>query len=99
MRIEKQKSKGTKFAVNAGISFETGAPEVHNLSFQLGEDTVILNKEEVEELKKVLAGDCKKIFAYSNKEAEEPHSAVYVTSNEGENEEVLINTEVSFATF
>ena len=98
MRIEKQKSKGTKFAVNAGVSFESGAPVVHNLSFQLGEDTVILNKEEVEELKKVLAGDCTKFFAYANKEAEEPHSAVYVTS-EGENEEVLINTEVSFAKF
>ena len=98
MRIEKQESKGTKFAVNAGVSFESGAPEVHTLSLQLGEDTVILNKEEVEELKKVLAGDCTKFFAYANKEAEEPHSAVYVTS-EGENEEVLINTEVSFATF
>ena len=72
--------------------------EVYTLSLQLGEDTVILNKEEVEELKKVLAGDCTKFFAYANKEAEEPHSAVYVTS-EGENEEVLINTEVSFATF
>ena len=52
MRIEKQKSKGTKFAVNAGVSFKTRVPEVYTLSLQLGEDTVILNKEEVEELKK-----------------------------------------------
>ena len=99
MRIEKQKSKGTKFAVTAGVSFETRVPEVHTLSFQLGEDTVVLNKEEVEKLKKVLSGDCSKYFAHSNKEAEEPHSAVYVTSNEGNNEEVSIYTEVSFATF
>ena len=99
MRIEKQKSKGTKFAVNAGVSFKSRVPEVHTLSFQLGEDIVFLNKEEVEELKKVLSGDCAKFFAYSNEKAEYAHSAVYVTSNEGNNEEVSIYTEVSFATF
>ena len=99
MRIEKQKSKGTKFAVNAGVSFKSRVPEVHTLSLQLGEDAIVLNKEEVEELKKVLSGDCSKFFAYSNEKAEEPHSAVYVTSNEGNNEEVSIYTEVSFATF
>ena len=99
MRIEKQKSKGTKFAVNAGVSFKTRVPKVHTLSFQVGEDTVVLNKEEVEKLKKVLSGDCSKYFAYSNKEAEEPHSAVYATSNEGNNEAMSIYTDISFATF
>jgi hypothetical protein len=71
------------FAVVAGVELEF-EPAIMTLSFRAGEKLVKLNKEECEELLKVLNGKCHKIYAFENVDAYGPHSAIFSSCGDGE---------------
>jgi hypothetical protein len=85
-----------EFTVIAG--FQNGFENnLETLIFQLDDKQVKLNKEQCDELRRVLNGKCHKFFAFRNKEEYQHHSAMYVSSHGQPCGESVSYTETSFA--
>jgi hypothetical protein len=97
MQITKQEPV-EKFTVSAGVNLEYDK-ELETLVLQDGDTQVKLNKEECQELLRVLNGKCHKFSAVENENAYQAHSVLLCSAHEKTQINTVIYSEKSIAKF